>query len=69
MSTYDEDQKEINEIIIELSKFLKELEKGKAKKIQNKLKSPKVKKMERIKLSKFGREFIDFFSENSEEKA
>jgi len=33
MSTYDEDQKEINEIIIELSKFLKELEKGKAKKI------------------------------------
>ena len=69
ISTYDENQKEINEIIIELSKFLKELEKGKANKISNKLKSPKVKKMERIKLSKFGREFIDFFSENSEEKA
>lgn len=69
ISTYDEDQKNINEIILELSKFLKELEKGTVKKVSNKLNSPKIKKMERIKLSRFGREFIDFFTENSEDES
>jgi hypothetical protein len=68
ISTYDEDQKNITEIILELSKFLRELEKETVKKVSSKLKSPKIKKMERIKLSRFGRKFIDFFTENSEDE-
>lgn len=64
-SSYDSDQKDINEVLLELSKFLKELEKGKKIKLSTKLKNPKFKKQERIKLSKYGRSFINFFIEPS----
>ncbi|SDY93027.1 hypothetical protein [Tindallia californiensis] len=64
ISSYDKDQKEIYETLLELSKFLKELEKGKAKSVSDKLKKPKIRKNERIRLSQFGRSFIDFFAEN-----
>ena len=65
ISSYEAEQKEINIIIFELAKFLKELENGKSKKISDKLKRPKIKKNERIQLSKFGRSFIDFFTDGS----
>ncbi|MCC5910859.1 MAG: hypothetical protein JJT76_10525 [Clostridiaceae bacterium] len=68
ISSYDKDQKEIYETLLELSKFLNELEKGKAKKVSNKLKNPKIRKNERIQLSQFGRSFIDFFAEDSSNK-
>ena len=42
--------------------YLKELEKGKKINLPNKIKNIKVKKNETIKLSKFGRSFIDFFT-------
>ncbi len=61
-SNFDTEQVEINEILLELSKYLKELEKGKKINLPNKIKNIKVKKNETIKLSKFGRSFIDFFT-------
>lgn len=63
-STFDTEQAEINEILLELSKYLKEIEKGKAIKLPNKIKNIKIKKKEALKLSKFGRTFIDFFTED-----
>ena len=61
-SNFDTEQSDINEVLLELSKYLKEIEKGKKTTLPNKIKNIKVKKSETIKLSKFGRSFIDFFT-------
>ena len=61
-SNFDTEQSDINEVLLELSKYLKEIEKGKKVTLPNKIKNIKVKKTETIKLSKFGRSFIDFFT-------
>lgn len=61
-SNFDTEQSDINEVLLELSKYLKEIEKGKKITLPNKIKNIKVKKNETIKLSKFGRTFIDFFT-------
>lgn len=61
-SNFDTEQSDVNEVLLELSKYLKEIEKGKKITLPNKIKNIKVKKSETIKLSKFGRTFIDFFT-------
>lgn len=61
-SNFDTEQSDINEVLLEISKYLKEIEKGKKITLPNKIKNIKVKKSETIKLSKFGRSFIDFFT-------
>lgn len=63
ISSTDEEYDKIVEFVLELSKSLKNPKKT----LSNKVLSPKVKKAERIKLSKFGRAFITFFTDQSDD--